>query len=64
MYHCPSSGQLLFENFYLPFGGKLSSENRWVKLSELIGWQELEAKYVELFCPGMGAPTKPFRLLF
>jgi hypothetical protein len=24
--------QLKFEQFYLPFGGKLRSDNRWVKL--------------------------------
>jgi len=25
-----------FEDFYLPFGGRLRSDNRWVKLAELI----------------------------
>lgn len=62
MYRIPTPGQLSFENFYLPFGGKLSGENRWVKLSELIPWQELEGKYAELFSSGMGAPAKPFRM--
>jgi len=32
--------QLKFEDFYLPFGGKLISDNRWVKLSKLIPWHE------------------------
>lgn len=62
MYRRPTPGQLSFEKFYLPFGGKLSGENRWVKLSELIPWQELESKYAELFSSGMGAPAKPFRM--
>ena len=62
MYRRPTPGQLSFENFYLPFGGKLSGENRWVKLSELIPWQELETKYADLFSSGMGAPAKPFRM--
>ncbi len=62
MYRRPTPGQLSFENFYLPFGGKLSGETRWVKLSELIPWQELETKYADLFSSGMGAPAKPFRM--
>jgi IS5 family transposase len=62
MYRRPTPGQLSFENFYLPFGGKFSSENRWVKLSQLIPWEELEAQYADQFSKGMGAPAKPFRM--
>lgn len=62
MYRHPSPGQLSFENFYLPFGGKLSGHNRWVKLSELIPWQELESEYAEQFSAKMGAPAKSFRM--
>lgn len=39
----------LLEQFYLPFGGKLNPENRWVKLSALIPWDKVEVKYVEAF---------------
>jgi transposase, IS5 family len=28
--------QLSFEDFFRPFGGKLSGENRWVKLAGFI----------------------------
>jgi IS5 family transposase len=45
MYRQTSPGQLSFENFYLPFGGKLSGDNRWVKLAEMIPWEEFEASY-------------------
>jgi hypothetical protein len=62
MYRTSSPGQLSFENFYLPFGGKLSSENRWVKLAKLIPWDEFEQAYAKQFSPGMGAPAKPFRM--
>lgn len=62
MYRHPSPGQLSFENFYLPFGGKLSGNNRWVKLNELIPWQELETEYAEQFSAKMGAPAKSFRM--
>jgi hypothetical protein len=62
MYRTSPPGQLSFENFYLPFGGKLSSDNRWVKLSKLIPWETLEAKYAEQFSATMGAPAKSFRV--
>jgi hypothetical protein len=37
MYRKASDGQLEFEDFYLPFGGKLRSDNRWVILPK-ISW--------------------------
>ena len=36
MYRKEDNNQLTFEDFYLPFGGKLRSDNRWVILSEHI----------------------------
>ncbi len=52
-----------FENFYLPFGGKLRSDNRWVKLSKHIPWHEFENLYSEkLAGTGMGAPAKSIRV--
>ena len=52
-----------FENFYLPFGGKLRSDNRWVKLAKLIPWHEFENLYSEkLAGTGMGAPAKSIRV--
>jgi len=49
-------------NFELPFSGKLSKDNRWVILSELIPWQEFEEEYASKFSGEMGAPAKPFRM--
>ncbi len=37
--------QLSFEDFFLPFGGKLAGENRRIKLAELIPWDDLEDDY-------------------
>lgn len=62
MYRRPSPGQLSFEDFYLPFGGKLSDENRWVKLAELIPWEAFESSYAEQFSERQGAPAKSFRM--
>ena len=56
------TGQLSFENFYLPFGGKLSEENRWVRLAELVPWETFESEYAEQFSEGQGAPAKTFRI--
>jgi IS5 family transposase len=38
-----------FEGFFLPFGGKLSGDNRWIKRAELIPWYELEDEYAAPF---------------
>lgn len=62
MYRREHRHQLSFENFFLPFGGKLSGDNRWIKLAELIPWDELEDDYAAQFCKGFGAPAKPFRM--
>lgn len=62
MYRRSTPEQLSFENFYLPFGGKLSKDNRWVKLAEVIPWQEFENEYAALFSEDMGAPAKEFRM--
>ena len=62
MYRKAPIGQLSFENFYLPFGGKLSGENRWVKLAELVPWEQFESEYAEQFSEGQGAPAKSFRI--
>ena len=62
MYRQSPTGQLSFENFYLPFGGKLSGENRWVRLAKLLPWEQFESEYAEQFSQGQGAPAKPLRM--
>jgi hypothetical protein len=49
-------------DFILPFGGKLSGDNRWIKLAKLIPWNELEDYYAAQLCNEFGAPAKPFRM--
>jgi len=49
MYRREHRDQLSFKDFFLPFGGQLSGENRWIKLSELIPWDELEDDYAAQF---------------
>ena len=62
MYRREHRHQLSLADFFLPFGGNLSGDNRWIKLAELIAWDELEDYYAEQFCKGFGAPAKPFRM--
>ena len=36
-------------DFFLPFGGKLDEENRWVQLAQLVPWVAAEQKYGRFF---------------
>ncbi len=49
-------------DFELANGSKLSADNRWVKMAELIPWSEFESEYAENFPTVMGAPAKSFRM--
>lgn len=55
--------QLEFENFELPFSGKLRSDNRWVKLAKFIPWDQFEPAYSKtLTSSSMGPPAKSVRV--
>jgi hypothetical protein len=63
MYRKTPDCQLAFEDFYLPFGGKLSGENRWVRLTSIIPWDLAESFYSEQFSQNpQGPPAKSARL--
>jgi len=63
MYRTNNPYQLEFEDFYLPFGGKLRSDNRWIILSKQIPWQEIEQQYSALFADSdTGNPAKSARI--
>ena len=48
--------------FELPFGGRLSPDNRWVKMAQIIPWDEFESEYAANFPAEKGAPAKSFRM--
>ena len=50
------------EKFELPFEGKLSQDNRWVIMANLIPWNEFEEEYAKNFAEDIGAPALPFRM--
>ena len=58
-----SERQIPLEGFVLPFGGRLNSENRWVKLGERIPWDDLAQGYYKEMSAGRGRPAKNARLV-
>ena len=62
MYRKASSSPTPPKNFELPFEGKLSQDNRWVIMANLIPWDEFEEEYAKNFSIDMGAPALPFRI--
>nr|WP_293166771.1 IS5 family transposase [Okeania sp. SIO2C9] len=62
MYRKASSWPTPPENFELPFEGKLSQDNRWVIMANLIPWEEFEEEYAKNFAEDIGAPALAFRM--
>ncbi len=63
MITCKSSRQLTLNGFHMPFGGKLNPENRWVKLSEIIPWDDFARIYYRRMSSRTGRPCKDARLV-
>lgn len=57
-----SRKQISFSDFGQPVGMKMSPNNRWVKKSERIPWNEIEERYAKLFINKKGNVAKPLRL--
>ena len=55
--------QFEFEDFVLPFSGKLRSNNRWVRLAKFIPWDEFEPDYSKAASKSsLGPPAKSVRI--
>jgi len=61
MYKKDRFHQFGLSDFNQPFGLKMNPDNRWIKKSETIPWEEIEDKYAELFKSSTGMPAKPLR---
>lgn len=45
-----TEGQIIFPgDFFLPFGGKLAEDNRWVLLPQIVPWWKVEENYAKNF---------------
>ena len=62
MYRIAPASQHSVNQFHHRFEGKLSSENRWVTLAQLVPWDEFESEYAQQFSSTQGAPAKLFRV--
>lgn len=51
-----SEKQLSIEEFKTPFQAKLSPQNRWVKLSQVVPWDEFASAYMTMMNGGFGRP--------
>ena len=48
-----SDKQLSIEEFKTPFQAKLSPQNRWVKLSQVVPWDEFASAYMTMMNNGL-----------
>jgi hypothetical protein len=58
-----SQKQLTLEGFETPFEVELDANNRWVKLSQCIPWDELASGYYQNLSSTHGRPAKDARLV-
>src|SRR5690625_887967 len=63
MYTHNANQLIMPDEFFLPFGGSLNPDNRWVTMSFLIPWAEVESDYIKrLGNPNEGSKAYPVRL--
>jgi hypothetical protein len=62
MYRKIPKSSITPENFELSPQARLSPDNRWVIMANLIPWEEFEEEYAQNFDEEMGAPAKLFRM--
>lgn len=51
----------ILDEFSLQFNLPLSADNRWVKLSKFIPWEQIEERYASIFAD-KGSPAKNIRI--
>ena len=57
------SNQLTLEAFQHPFAQELDPDNRWVRLAELVPWDELAGIYAKNLDPGTGRLSVDIRMV-
>ena len=62
VYKATDKSQPSFLDFNQPLGMHMSPNNRWVRLAELIPWDEYEKKYAARFEGSLGNVAKPCRM--
>ncbi len=64
MYYPKDREQLSLEEFFLPFGGKLRKDNRWVLMAGIMPWEYIEEIYVKNLSGETGRPAISSRVAF
>ena len=64
MYYREDQDQLSMEEFFLPFGGRLRKDNRWVRLGEIMPWTHIEEIYAQNMSEETGRPGITSRIAF
>ena len=64
MYYKEDRDQLGIEEFFLPFGGKLNKENRWVRMARIMPWDQIERVYLESMNEDTGRPAFSARIAY
>lgn len=63
MYEHNANQIILPHEFFLPFGGHLNPDNRWIRMASVIPWANLEDAYLEtLGDPNQGSKAYPVQL--
>jgi hypothetical protein len=62
MINYQSNRQLSFTDFILPFSGSLDGNNRWVRLANLLPWDNLVSIYARGLSVSLGRATKDLRI--
>ena len=62
MYKAKDKSEYSFFDFNQPLGMHMNPENRWIRLAELIPWDEYEEKYASRFKSDTGNVAKPCRM--
>ena len=62
MYKAKDNSDPSFLDFNQPLGLHMNPDNRWVRLAQLIPWDEYEARYASHFTSTLGNVAKPCRM--
>lgn len=64
MYYRNDFNQLSIDDFFLPFGGKLRKDNRWVQMASMMPWDYIDEIYARNMSGKTGRPSISSRTAF
>ncbi len=64
MYYKEDQDQISMKEFFLPFGGRLRKDNRWVRLAGIMPWRYIEEVYIQNLSNETGRPALTSRIAF